>query len=280
MADISHPPSGGFQNGGWYWDPSSGAARQYWQGQFGPPGDAGANWWQKVGGDTSQANTQPSANPADDFMKSVLDDITKPLKDAMTRASDFDKNNPFVFDEQLAESSAKERLNPYYDAELKDYISGVNRAKGQTAQDTDRLLKDLNTTTEQTTGAIKQNLDETIRDTQEGYANTGLLSSGTQERATGKAEVQGDNTLSSFIQGQDSKQQQIASTAKNANDNTDAQLSTYQRRLNAERETSLTNDVNQQKQESEQRHELERQNYIGYPVASGASSLSSIFGLS
>lgn len=38
MADINTPPAGGFQNGGWYWDPSANQARQYWNGSFGAPG--------------------------------------------------------------------------------------------------------------------------------------------------------------------------------------------------------------------------------------------------
>jgi hypothetical protein len=287
--DINHPPAGGFQNGGWYWDPSAGQARQFFGGAFGAPGvinnPGQVGFGQPVdnGGGNTGGGGGGSTNPDDvagNYIKSVLDDLTKPLKEAMDRASEFDKKNPFVFDEALAKSSAEERLSPYYTAELKDYLSGVDRAKGKTTQDTQRLLTDLSTTTEKTTGELKQNIEETIRNTQEGYANNGLLSSGTQERATGKAEVSGDNSLSGLLQNSDSQKKAITSNATDANATIDANLATYQRKLNAEKDTTLTNDVLQQKQESLQRKELERQQFIGYPVASGTSSLSSIFGLS
>jgi len=35
MADVNNPPPGGFEEGGWYWNPSLGEAQQYWGGSFG-----------------------------------------------------------------------------------------------------------------------------------------------------------------------------------------------------------------------------------------------------
>ena len=35
MADVNNPPPGGFQNGGWYWNPKLGQAQQFWNGGFG-----------------------------------------------------------------------------------------------------------------------------------------------------------------------------------------------------------------------------------------------------
>ena len=35
MADVKNPPAGGFEEGGWYWDPSISEARQYSGGSFG-----------------------------------------------------------------------------------------------------------------------------------------------------------------------------------------------------------------------------------------------------
>lgn len=35
MEDVNNPPAGGFEEGGWYWDPSIGEARQYSNGGFG-----------------------------------------------------------------------------------------------------------------------------------------------------------------------------------------------------------------------------------------------------
>lgn len=221
-----------------------------------------------------------AGDPADNFIKSVLDDLTRPLKEANDRAKQFDEKNPFVFDEVLAKNSATERLSPYYDSELKDYLSGVDRARGKTLADESKLKKELDIGVDQTTGNIRKNIEETIRNTQEGKASAGLLFSGATERDTGKVAVEGEQNLQDTQRQYDQKASDLGTDTKYRLDELAAGQNTFQRKLNAEKDTSLTTDVEQQRQDALKRHEFERQQVVGYPLTDSTSSLSSIFGLS
>lgn len=216
-----------------------------------------------------------TGDPATDYINKIIDSITAPLKQANERAAEFDANNPFSFDEMLAQQSAEERLSPYYESELRDYVSGANRARGRTTQDEQRLRRELDISTEQVSGRLKQDIDETIRTTQEGFASSGLLNSGARERATGVQATKGEEDLGSYLRGQQyTRDQSINRQARNLED-IYAGEQTYTRKLGAEKATSLTTDVEQQRKEALARRELERQNFIGYPLGGGTSSLTS-----
>jgi hypothetical protein len=219
-----------------------------------------------------------SGDPATDFINKIIDSVTQPLKEAMSRAEDFDKNNPFAFDEVLARKSSEERFDPYYTAELRDYISGVNRSRTRSAEDEQKVRRELDTTTEMTSGKLRRNIDETIRNTEEGFSGAGLLFSGARERETGMQRVEGEETLGSYLTGQDSQRQASLNRQSRTVEDLAAGEATTRRRATAERETQLQTDVQQQKTEEQKRRELERQNYIGYPLGGGTTSLSSLIG--
>lgn len=221
-----------------------------------------------------------TGDPAADFISGILDELTKPLEEATRRAGEFDKNNPFVFDEVLAQDSAKERLSPYYEAELRDFLTGVTRSRGRTIQDEERFRQELDTTTENTSARIRRNIDETIKSSEEGFAGSGLLASGARQRTTGMQNIEGGENLSDFL-----RKQQLAGTESTLRKNRTLEdlastEATGLRQSRAAQETALTTDVEQQRKEAQQKRELERQQYIGYPLATGQSSLSSVFGLS
>lgn len=223
---------------------------------------------------------------ADDYVNSVfqqtLDAIQKaaqPAIDALKRSKEFDEKNPFTFDEILARQSAEERLNPYYEAELRDYLTGIYRTKGRTIQDEEALRNELNTTTEQTTGRIRRTLEDTIQSTQNAADDSGLLFSGKSLREEGKQAVQGEEDLSTALRQAELQQRQSKLREQRTLEDLASSEATYRRRQTAEQETALTTDVEQQKKEAQQQRELERQQYIGYPIVSGQQSLSSIFGI-
>jgi uncharacterized protein with von Willebrand factor type A (vWA) domain len=220
-----------------------------------------------------------SGDPAADFINSILDEITKPLKEATERAGQFDRENPFVFDEVLARESAEERLSPYYEAELRDFLTGVTRARGRTLQDEQRLRTELDTTTETTSARIRANVEETIRSSEEGFAGSGLLSSGARERTTGMQEIQGEENLSDFMRKQTGARTESQIRESRNLEDIATKEATGIRTSQAAKETALSTDVLGQKTESAQKRELERQNFIGYPLAGGTNSLQSIFGL-
>lgn len=223
-----------------------------------------------------QGDAGITGDPATDYINKIIDSITSPLKQANERAAKFDSENPFAFDEILAEQSANERLSPYYETELRDYISGANRARGRTLQDEQSFRRELDTTTETVSGRMKQDVEETIRNTEDGYASSGLLSSGARERATGVTQTRGTEDLSTYMRGQELRRQDSLNRQSRTMEDLAAGQQTYERKLGAEKATALTTDIEKQRQESLARREMERQNYIGYPLGGGGQSLSSL----
>lgn len=221
-----------------------------------------------------------SGDPAKDFINSILDDLTRPLKEATQRAGEFDKNNPFAFDEVLARDSANERLSPFYESELRDFMTGVTRARGRTIQDEEKFRQELDTTTENTSARIRRNIDETIKSSEEGYAGSGLLASGARERTTGIQGIEGGENLNDFMRKQTAARNEAATNKSRALEDLATREATGIRQSKAAQETALTTDVEEQRREANQKREYERQQYIGYPLASGTGSLSSIFGIS
>lgn len=220
-----------------------------------------------------------SGDPAGDFIKSVLDDLTKPLREALDRAKQFDDKNPFAFDEELARASAEERFDPYYEAELRDFLTGINKTRSRTKEDEEALRTELDITTEQTGGKLRKNLEETIKTSEEGYAGAGLLFSGARERTTGIQETEGTQDIENLDrQSAIQKNQSLTRESRTLEDLAGTEA-TGLRESGAARETALTTDVEGQRKESLQKRELERQNFIGFPLGGGSSSISSIFGI-
>lgn len=219
---------------------------------------------------------------ADSLINSVLESIKKasqPLLDATKRSQEFDEKNPFVFDEILARQSAEERLSPYYQAELKDYVTGIERSRGRTVQDEEQLRAELDTKTDQVQGNLRRDLEETIRGTQEAADDSGLLFSGRRLRQEGKAAVETEEDLATSLKGTDvQKAESLKRQGRNLEDLL-SQEQTFKRRQQAEQETSLQTDVEEQKREQQQQRELERQQFVGYPLTTGTQSLTSILGL-
>ncbi len=288
--DINHPPSGGFQNGGWYWDPSVQQARQYMNGSFGAPGVINnpdqVGYGQPVSG-ASQGMKQSIQQPmqqdpislADNYIKNILDTVTKPVMDAASRAKTFDEQNPFRFDETLATASAKERFDPYYNAELSDFMSGVQRKRTATIQDEEAIRKELIAQTTSTTVSTQNALDRALRASEQGYASSGLFGSGEQLANTGEQTVDTGNNMADYLRKQDLARTQSQLGQERTLADLTAGTQTFQRQLGAIQSTATLTDVEQQKQDELRKRELARQNYVGYPLAGGSASLSALYGI-
>lgn len=289
--DVNHPPAGGFQNGGWYWDPSVGAARHFFNGSFGPPGvvnDPNAvGYGQPVSG-ASQWTTPGGMTPsdplslADQYIKQRLDQTMKdiqPILNSAQRSATFDKNNPFVFDEAQATASAKERFDPYYNAELSDFMSGVQRSRTSTIQDQEAIRKELTAQTASTTTSTQNTLDRALRASEQGYASAGLFGSGEQRASTGEQTVDTGNTLADYLRKQTLASDQSQLSQDRTLANLTAAGNTFSRQNTADSATAVLTDVEQQRQDALRKQELARQNYVGYPLAGGSASLKALYGI-
>lgn len=206
----------------------------------------------------------------------MIDAMMAPFQQAFDRAKQYEKDNPFFFDEQMARASSQERYDPYYNAELTDFVTGIERRRQASTQDERRILEEITADTESYMGRSKKNLDEAIRASEQGFAGAGLFFSGERQRRTGSLEVEAGQQQRDYLRGQAyqgetatlGKQRTLADLAS-----TEA---TGRRRQTAERETALLTDIGQQEKEAKAKYELERQQFIGYPLSGGSQSFTNL----
>jgi len=208
---------------------------------------------------------------ADQTVQDIINESTNALENEfLNRAQEFDEQNPFSFDEALARASSEERYNPYYEAELGDFISGVERKKESLAGQKD-LLTELN---QMETRIDKRNMDEAIRQSEQGFAGAGLFFSGDRSRETNLQKISGKEQA----QEKDSRFQYNLGEIGRGESELDQSLATQKRRVQAEKETAIQTDISQRKAEELAQREIERGQYIGSPYTTqGVNSLLDVF---
>ena len=219
--------------------------------------DVGAPMWFDEQGN-------PTSEPPEVMMARLSKELSTQMDEMSKRVTDYDENNPFNFDEMLAQASAQERYNPYYNAELSDFLKGIDTER-QSAEGDKNLLVELNRIA---AGAEKRNIDEAIRASEEGFAGVGLFESGARERATGLEKIQGQEQTGErearFKYGMEEGARQLGSIG--------TQEQTGKRRLLAEKTATIQSDVENQKAEERARWEYERAQYLGNPYVTSQTS--------
>jgi hypothetical protein len=190
--------------------------------------------------DNYYANTgkylEQSSNPNYQFdqlkgmVQSSIDKYQQQIDDYNKKFTEFDAKNPFNFDQVLSEEKTKatQRLDPYYNQTLNDFLTGVNMKRQRGLEDERTLLTELNRDADQFTGKQKENLDYTLEKTGQGFADAGLYDSGERLRAEGRSKADSQDSLSSYLQTTGDRQNQI-STNQNRNQQ-DLNLSEQQQR--------------------------------------------------
>lgn len=210
------------------------------------------NKWLAAGGTIAPAPSNP-----DDFINKIKAELQAQMDEYTKRSKEFDTNNPFTFDEVLAKASAGERYNPYYDAELSDFLKGID-LKRQSLEGERGLISELNKIG---VGQDQRNLQEAIRASEEGFAGIGLYNSGARERATGVEDIKGIEQKNTRALNYGYQQGEIGRGLQA----TGNQETTGRRENLASRTTDITSDVARQKAEEEARYATEKAQYIGYP---------------
>lgn len=205
--------------------------------------------------------------------------IIDKYNEAGNRSKQYDEENPYTFDEAQAKASASERFDPYYDAELNDYISGVQNTRQRSNEDSARLTKELTADTSTYVGKVRRDVKEAIDSAKEGFAGAGLYKSGARIRREGQTQKQGQDQ----IDNQQTLTNRSISDIQRGNQRTLQDLnlgqSTFERRLGADKTTNILTDVEKQRQDQLRQREFERQQFVGAPLNTGSSSLSSIYGI-
>jgi len=236
----------------------------------------GATWKGNPGtGWTQQGEGSQGESFADSILKAVADPLQAEIESWWKRLDEYDKNNPFAFDEALAKASSQERLNPYYDATMNEFMTGIRRSSSRSVEDMTRTIGELNVDASKLSDKERLATQEAIRSSEEGYAGSGLFFSGQRQRATGLQEVQGQQTQEGI---QTNLERGVAGQAR-GNTRLQEDLALQQARqtrlTEAERMTSIETDIAKQKKESALQRGLERLQFAGkIPGASPANQLS------
>lgn len=205
----------------------------------------------------------PTSPPPEVLIRKISAELQKQMDDMSKKLTEYDTQHPFTFDELLAKASSEERFNPYYEAELGDFLSGIRRER-QSTEGENKLLSELNRIQQ---GAEKRNIDEAVRASEEGYAGAGLYFSGARERATGMEKIQGAETTAErearFKYGQEQTGIKLADIQ--------GREQTGIRNTLAEKTTNVESDIAKQKAEERARWEYEKAQYLGYPYVTSTT---------
>ena len=124
------------------------------------------------------------------LIQTVMDDYNKKFDEYTRKYNEFDKNNPFVFDKVLGEERAKvsQRLDPYYNQTLSDYLTGVDLQRKRGLEDERKILTEINQDVTKLTGQQQLEAQDAIDRSREGAVDAGLYTSGARLRAQGRIE--------------------------------------------------------------------------------------------
>jgi len=138
------------------------------------PVEAQADWDAKGGGDSGG-----DSGSSNDILQTAIDAILAMFPDEL---KDYEKENPFFFDEALAKEAATAQYSPYYAELLSDYVADVEKTKSRSAEDLKITLEQLSGGKEYYLGKERRLLDRAFESTDKGFAGRGLFFSGAREK--------------------------------------------------------------------------------------------------
>lgn len=217
------------------------------------------------------------ADTAASLIQAAIDKYTGLFDEYSRKYREFDAANPFVFDDILSEESriASQRLDPYYQQTLGDFLSGVEKKRQRGYEDTRNLLAELNQDINDYTGDAKLGLQRSVERTREGYADVGLSQSGAALGSEGIQAAQTGDQLNRYL----SRQEERRTGINRAQDRfiTDLGLEESLQRRNLAREQAY-NVQSQALGETERRQrqrEYEKAQYTGLPPGASPQQYSS-----
>lgn len=136
-------------------------------------------------GGPSSGGGGSSAPTAEEYADALLKAQEEQIKRETDFLQQYTKDNPFIFDEELARKSATAEYEPYYTELLQDYVSDLNVQRETTRGEANLLttLRKLDSS------ARSRNRDLAVDRAREGFAGQGMFFSGIRQRGEGLANV-------------------------------------------------------------------------------------------
>jgi hypothetical protein len=160
-------------------------------------------------GGPSTASTQSPLQQINDMLQNSFQNLAGQAYEAFGK---YQTSNPFNLDQVLAQSltQAKEQVDPYYDETLSNYLTGVTRQIARSKQDTQNLLGELNAQSSSFSRDTQIKLQQALDTSGQGFADSGLLSSGAALRGSGQVQVSSGNALADYLRQNQYQQTQAS----------------------------------------------------------------------
>lgn len=182
------------------------------------------------------------------------------------REKDFADKNPWNMDQVLKEEAAKvkERLDPYYNQTLGNYLQGVEVKKARSLQDERTLLGQLSQTTDRYNQQQKDILKSSLDSIDQGAANSDLGSSGLSAREQGNATANAQTGMEAYNQqaNNTANQAQLAGQRYRGYD-LPFQTNVEKQQLGAEQTANEYGQTYSQAQQRQNQYQVQQQLYAG-----------------
>lgn len=203
---------------------------------------------------TASSGPQPGSNES---IAQVIQDSTQRAYDEyFSKIKDFEAKNPFAFDEALATKVSTERINPYYDQKLGDFLQGIDTNRKRSTEDQQTVLNQIQQDTTAYEGKNKFMLDRALRQSQEGQADAGLFDSGVAKANSGEIQVDNNQNLSDYLRGQNNRIQSTNTTATRTAEDLALNQKIGTRDIGAQKQADVLTDVQKQQQDQTKKYYL------------------------
>lgn len=211
-----------------------------------------------------------TATSGDDYMAQLINsmkEVQSAKDEPYQRYGEYQKNNPFSFDEKQARAAAEEQYDPYYQAELKDFTTGIERQRSRSQVDEAKLRQEITANTDSYVGKTRQQIQDAIDSSKEGFAGAGLYFSGKRIRSENRIGMEGEQNISDYTRQQQNRLDESNTRQQRLGEDLTSQMGTYNRNWTANRETALQNAVSNRKLEDYNKYAFEAGQYAGGPLA-------------
>jgi len=206
-------------------------------------------------------------SPANILIQQSIAAYTKQLDEYNKKYNQYTSNNPFVFDEVLKEESAKvkERLDPYYTQTLGDYLQGVETQRRRSLQDERTLLSELQRNTDTYTGNERQQLEDAIDKSQQGFADAGVYDSGARLREEGRIKADSNERTDEFNYNQEQRANAYKLSTERGLEDSRFQEGLKRRDLATDQAYQVQAQAIPEAQSRQKLYEFQRQQFAGTP---------------
>lgn len=259
-----------------------GLLQQAWE-QSGHSGQRPVGWYGEGGSPGNPNYGGAGGGGGGGSAGAIADALNEQLKKFKDRENEFTKNNPFVMDNVLKEEAAKvkERLDPYYNQVLGNYLQGQEVKKSRSLQDERTLLGQLTQTTDRYNQEQKDILRNSLDQIDQGSANSGMVGSGFNDRQQGNQLADTQTGLEAYNQtANNSANQTRIAGERYRNYDIPLNESIYKNQTNAEKTAQEYAQTYSQTQQRQNQWQYAQQQYAGdVPGSTGLNFQTDVYKL-